>query len=189
MRVEEFEVVITRAGLTALLLTLGCATTPKPAPPPEFALRLPPAALGAELALAQRISVVRAAERQGFDALLEADATEVRVAAVALGRRVASLRWDGAALEADVAAQVPPAITAQRILTDVQLAWWPAAAVRAGLPPGYTLDDTADTRAVLRGGTPVVTLRYEGQPPAWRRVTLEHLERGYTLEIDSVEQP
>jgi hypothetical protein len=175
--------------VSAALLALGCASTPPPAPPPELALRLPPSALGMELSLAQRITVVRAGGRQGFDALLEADAREVRVAAVALGRRVASLRWDGATLDADVAAQVPAVITAQRILTDVQLAWWPVEAVLAGLPPGFALDADAATRTVRRGGEVVVTLRYEGQPPAWRRVTLDHRERGYMLEIDSVEQP
>lgn len=178
-----------RLGVTAtLLLGLGCVTTPPPAPPPELTLRLPPAALGAELSLAQRITVVRRGERQGFDALLEADASAVRVAALALGQRVASLSWDGTTFDAQVASQVPPAITAPRILTDVQLAWWPAAAVEAGLPPDFALEVSAAGRTLRRGGATVAIVTYEGTAPAWRRVTLQHVERGYTLEIDSVEQ-
>lgn len=180
-----------RLGVIAALVALGavgCVTTPPPAPPPELTLRLPPAALGAELSLAQRITVVRGAERQGFDALLEADASVVRVAALALGQRVASLSWDGERFESQVSPRVPGFVTAQRILTDVQLAWWPAAAVQAGLPADCALEVTETGRVLRRGGATVVLVSYEGAAPAWRRVTLRHLERGYTLEIDSVEQ-
>lgn len=180
-----------RVGLIAALVGLGvvgCVTTPPPAPPPELTLRLPPAALGAELSLAQRLTVVRGGQRRGFDALLEADASAVRVAALALGQRVASLSWDGERFESQVASQVPEFITAARILTDVQLAWWPAAAVQAGLPTDYALEVGEGRRALRRGGATVVLVTYEGVAPAWRRVTLQHLERGYTLEIDSVEQ-
>jgi hypothetical protein len=181
-----------RLGVTATLVglgVLGCATTaPPPAPPPELTLRLPPAALGSELSLAQRLTVVRGTERRGFDALLEADASAVRIAALALGQRVASLSWDGAHFEAQVSSQVPDFVTAPRILTDVQLAWWPAAAVEAGLPAGYALEASGTRRVLRRGGATVVLVTYEGVAPAWRRVTLQHLERGYTLEIDSVEQ-
>lgn len=180
-----------RGGVTVTLVglaLLGCVTTPPPAPPPELTLRLPPAALGAELSLAQRITVVRGAERRGFDALLEADATAVRVAALALGQRVAALSWDGERFESQVSPQVPEFVTAPRILTDVQLAWWPAAAVQAGLPADHALEESHARRTLRRGGTAVVLVSYEGVAPAWRRVTLQHLERGYTLVIDSVEQ-
>ncbi len=198
MRARRTELLSTRArpsgawrpgaGVTATLLTLGCVTTPPPAPPAELALRLAPSALGAERSLAQRLTVVRGSERRSFDALFEADASAVRVAAVALGQRVATLSWDGATFDAQVSAHVPEVITAARILTDVQLVWWPAEAVQAGLPPGYALEVADGRRTLRRDGSTIARVTYEGSAPVWRRVTLEHLERGYTLEIDSVEQ-
>ncbi|MFZ5442798.1 MAG: DUF3261 domain-containing protein [Myxococcota bacterium] len=177
-----------RVGALALLTLLtGCVTTPRPPPPAEFALRLSPASLGRELQLVQRITVLRGDERRSFDAQLEADATVVRIAAVALGQTVASLSWDGTTLAQQVSTHVPPAVTAARILSDVQLAWWPAEAIRAALPGGFSLLDEAGERVLLRDGAPWARVRYEGTAPAWRHVRLEHAHFGYALDIESVE--
>jgi len=178
-----------RLGLWLLLALLaGCVTTPRPPPPAtELTLKLSPASLGRELALSQRITVVREGERRSFDAQLEADASSVRIAAVAMGQTVASLTWDGKTLEQRVSQHVPEAITAERILSDVQLAWWPADAVRAGLPAGYRLEEQGAERTIFEGDAKVATLTYEGTPPAWRKVVLTKHRYGYQLDIESVE--
>lgn len=177
-----------RAGLISLLLLAGCVTTPKPPPPPpEFGLRLSPASLGRELALTQRITVTRGEEHRSFDAQLEADATVVRIAAVAMGQTIATLSWDGQTLDQRVSTHVPPVVTAARILSDVQLAWWPAEAIRAGLPAGFRLEEQGTTRTLLEHEQPFATVTYEGTAPAWRHVRLEHLRFGYHLDIESVE--
>lgn len=176
-----------RAGLTALLFLAGCVTTPKPLPPPpEFGLRLSPASLGRELSLTQRITVSHGEVRRSFDAQLEADATAVRVAAVSLGQTIATLSWDGQTLEQRVSAHVPEVVTAARILSDVQLAWWPAQAIRAALPPGFRLEEQGSTRTLFHGEAPFATVSYEGTPPAWRHVRLAHHRYGYQLDIESV---
>lgn len=169
------------------LLVASCVTTPKPPPAPEFGLRLSPASLGRELSLSQRITVVRGDDRKSFDAQLEADAASVRVAAVAMGHTVAQLSWDGKSLEKKVSTHVPPAVTAERILSDVQLAWWPAEAIRAGLPAGYTLEETPTSRVVTEQGAPFASVTYEGTAPAWKFVRLTQQRYGYVLEIESVE--
>ena len=174
-------------SLVALFTCAACVTTPKPAPAPEFGLRLSPASLGRELSLSQRITVVRGEDRKSFDAQLEADASAVRIAAVAMGHTVASLTWDGKSLEQKVSTHVPAAVTASRILSDVQLAWWPAAAVRAGLPAGFTLEESANSRVVTEAGSPFASVTYEGTAPAWRFVKLTQQRYGYVLEIESVE--
>lgn len=175
-----------RAGVISLLL-LGCVTTPRPPPGPEFGLRLSPASLGRELQLSQRVTVVRGDERKSFDAQLEVDASAVRIAAVAMGQTIASLVWDGKTLDQKVSTHVPAAVSASRILSDVQLAWWPAEAVRAGLPAGYSLEEVNGTRVIIASGAPFASVSYEGAPPAWKLVRLTQQRYGYVLEIESVE--
>ena len=176
-----------RAGLIFLLLAAGCVTAPKPRPEAEFGLRLSPASLGRELQLSQRITVVHGDERKSFDAQLEVDASAVRIAAVAMGQTIASLSFDGKSLEQQVSAHVPPAITAARILSDVQLAWWPAEAIRTGLPAGFSLEEEGGKRSLMKGGTLFAQVTYEGAAPAWKFVRLTQVRYGYLLEIESVE--
>lgn len=180
---------VTRSALAllALFTCAACVTTPKAPAAPEFGLRLSPASLGRELSLSQRITVVRGDDRKSFDAQLEADASAVRIAAVAMGHTVATLTWDGKSLEQKVSTHVPPAVTAARILSDVQLAWWPAEAIRAGLPAGYSLEEGANSRVVTEAGAPFASVSYEGTAPAWRFVKLTQARYGYVLEIESVE--
>lgn len=173
--------------LALALLSSGCVTAPRPKPESDFLLKLAPGAFGRELQLAQRITVVRGAERKTFDAQLEIDASEVRIAAVAMGQTVASLRWNGEQLEQQVSTHVPEAITAERILSDVQLAWWPLASIRAALPAGFTLDEAAGTRTLSRNGAAEATVAYTGAGPVWTRVRLAHARHGYELDIESVE--
>ncbi len=178
------------SAVLALLCTLllGCVTTPRPPPPTgDFSLRLSPASLGRELSLSQRITVLRGDERHSFDAQLEADASAVRIAAVSLGQTIASLQWDGVTLAQQVSTHVPPAVTADRILSDVQLAWWPAAAIRAALRDGFTLEEGEGQRSLLLDGAPFASVRYTGTAPAWAHVLLTHQRYGYALDIESVE--
>lgn len=175
-----------RAVLTLLALVVSaCATTPRQPPPaPEFLLKLSPASLGREVSLNQRITMVRDGDRKSFDALLEVDASEVRVALIAMGQTLGTLTWDGAKFESRVSTHVPPVVTAERIITDVQLAWWPEEAVRAALPAGFSLTETPGQRVLLKDGQPFVTVTWtEGRA----RVVLTQHRYGYALEIDSAE--
>lgn len=178
-----------RAVVTVLvaLVVSACATTPKPPPPaPDFLLKLPPAGLGREVSLNQRITMVRDGDRKSFDALLEVDAAEVRVALIAMGQTLGTLTWDGKRFTSRVSTHVPPVVTAERIITDVQLAWWPEAEVRGALPEGFTLTEQPGTRALLKDGQPFVTVTWTGDRA---RVVLTQHRYGYALEIDSAEAP
>jgi hypothetical protein len=79
--------------------------------------------------------------------------------------------------------RAPEVVTPERILSDVQLAFWPSAAVRDGLPRGYTLLDDGTHRTVLHDGQPFISVTMgDGS-----RVELEHHTFGYRLTIESKE--
>ncbi len=172
------------AFLSALALT-ACVTAPRPAPePPPFVLRLTPASLGREVSLSQRITLVREGARQSFDALLEVDASAVRVALLGAGQTLGSLTWDGERFTRKASAFVPQAVTAERIITDIELAFWPEDAVRAGLPEGFALTEREGRRELSLGGEPFATVTWDA---GHRRVVLTQHRFGYVLEIESVD--
>ena len=179
---------LTRA--LALLLVAGCATVPKQAPDTgALQLQLSPASYGGELELSQRITVTRDGSTRAFDAQLEVDAEFVRIAALAMGQTFASMQWNGQTLEKKVSTHVPSAVTAERILSDVQLAWWPLGAVQGGLPPGWTVEEADGERLLKDRGALVARITYTGTGPAFPHVRLEHVRYGYVLDIDSVSAP
>jgi hypothetical protein len=167
----------------------ACVTPPKPAPTPgdEALLALSPASLGRELHLAQRVTFTRGATSMAIDAQLEADSSSLKLAAFALGQTVAKLSWDGVHLEETHSQRVPEAVTPARIMSDVQLAFWPEDAVRAGLPAGYALQVTPARRLVLHQDAPFIDVRYTGTGPVFPRIQLEHVAHGFTLLIESTE--
>jgi hypothetical protein len=146
----------------ALLAIAGCATSPRAVEAPVAVdasrplLRLAPAALGRTLALQQQLTVTHGTETHRLEALLEADATELRLVVQAVGRSALRLRWDGTQLEQTRADWLPPQLGGERVLSDLQLAYWPVEAITAALPAGWTLEAT-DAHRVLREGDVVVT--------------------------------
>ncbi len=98
---------------------------------------LPPAAFGSEAIGVQRLTLSREAggAKLMLDAVVEVDAMELRVAGMLLGQRILLLGWDGKALQEQREPVVPQALDGRAILRDLQLVYWPAAAIRAALPP------------------------------------------------------
>lgn len=176
------------ATALALLALAACATPPRASgtPSAQWAraplLRLPPAALGRTLALQQQLTITHGAEVHRMDALLEADATALNLVVQAVGRSALRLSWDGTRLEQTRADWLPPQLAGERVLSDLQLAYWPADAIAAALPAGWTLEADA-THRVLREGDAVVTeVRYPGA----QRIEIEQRRDGFRLDIESV---
>ncbi|WP_202760008.1 DUF3261 domain-containing protein [Delftia acidovorans] len=131
------------AIITASALA-GCSTAPEArAPqgtPPRLAL--PPAALGCELALQQRLVVQAPGQpAQELDALLEVDAQTVRLALVHLGQRVGVIVWDGQQLQAELSRWWPAQLAPAQVLGDMQLALWPVDAIARDLPASWMLQE------------------------------------------------
>jgi len=171
----------TLALAAALLLPVGCAhmsKAPAHALPP---LRLAPAALGCELALQQQLQFRFGTQVRALDALLEADADEVRLLVQALGQSGVQLRWDGRDLQQQRASWLPPSVRGERVLDDLQFTLWPAAAIRDVLPAGWALDEHEGRRVLRQANSDwLVARRIDAQT-----VELENRAEGYALRVAS----
>lgn len=176
-----------RRLIALALLCLSLAACPQrqaPAPLVELPpLRLAPAALGHELSVQQKLHFRFGTQQRELDALLEVDASEVRLAVQALGQTGVSLHWDGVELTQQRASWLPEAVRSERVLDDLQFVLWPADAIRAALPPDWRLEEQAGTRRLLRGET----VWLSATPLDARRVQLENLAERYSLEIESAD--
>jgi hypothetical protein len=172
-----------RSCVAAVALALaGCALPPRPRSLPEpFALRLSPASLGRELSLQQRLTVTAYGQSQQMDVALEVDAQAVRLAVLAYGQTVARVDWDGRNLQESRAPGWPAAVTGGRVLSDLQLVHWPADAIRAGLPIGFSLQEDGQGRAVSLGKMTIARVRY----PAPGSAEVENVLAHYRLRLDA----
>lgn len=178
------------AVLCGLVALAGCAQPPAavPAPPVVAAqsaamplLQLAPAALGRTLALQQQLSVrgPDGVERH-LQALLEADASEVRIALMSMGQVLARMRWDGVQLDVQRSRHWPQQVEPERILSDLQLVLWPAEVIAQALPPAWQLLALPDgSRRLLQGDTARVEVR-----AITPQVTeIHYLQEGWLLRI------
>jgi hypothetical protein len=183
-----------REVAAALFLTglVACATPPRPRPAapgePLPELHLAPAALGATVSLSQRLVFAHEADPGGprsLEALLEVDPALMQLAGFAMGQRILTLRWNGSTLDEERDARLPAQFQSAPVLRDVQLVYWPADAVRAALPPGWTLEDGPGQRTLSKNGREWVTVRYDGEPRWQGRTLLTNLSEHYQLTIES----
>lgn len=179
--------------LLAGLLLAACQSVPPPARLPP--LQLPPAAFGAELSLAQRLTVTEAPDDPGsvgavserqLDTLLQLDAQQLQLAGLALGQRVLTLRWDGHELAVQRHPMLPAAVDPARVLRDIALVFAPLPALQAALQAekveGWTLDEVDGVRTLRQAGEPRLTVRYlDGRA----RVEIDNRVERYQLRIES----
>ncbi len=169
--------------LLAVPMLAACAVAPVRPPAPAMpALSLSPASLGGTLALEQRL-VFRHGERSDtVDALVEADERAVRIVLHRQGQVLLRLEWDGVQLQQVRAPQLPKALSAQRVLDDLQLVNWPAEAINAALPAGWRLQLRDGERRLEQDGEVVATVHRTGED----QVRLDNHREGYRLDIRSV---
>jgi len=173
----------TAALLACAAALAACRGGPRPLDPGIFLL--PPAAAGFEGSLAQEVSFEKGETRFESTALLEVSKEEVILVGLSpLGTRMITLRWDGRKLVQERAPSIPKALPLELILRDVQLASWPAEAVRAELPGRrWTLEDAGSERTLLKDGRAVVRIRYGGADRRRSDLEFEHLGLGYRMRI------
>ena len=172
------------AALLLCVLLAACAGAHLPAPLVQLpTLQLPPAALPQPLQLQQRLQFRFGSHERELDALLEADGSQVRLAVQAMGQTGVRMVWDGTTLEQTRAPWLPPQVRGERVLDDLQFALWPAAAIRAALPPGWSLAESGDGRRLEQGGKAWLLL----EPLPDGRVRLRNLAEGYELVIESLD--
>jgi hypothetical protein len=83
-------------------------------------------------------------------------------------------------------AKLPAEINGADILSDLQLALWPADVIRASLPAGLVLTDDGTRRVLASNGREAEIITYSGTPRWAGLITLRNLEYDYSLVINSV---
>ena len=104
-----------------------------------------------------------------------------------LGQRAYTVRYNGRQIVAERAAFVPAGINAERLLADVQLAFWPIEALRPEWQRlGYELTEPFPGLRRLRQNDRIVSEVHFSSGDAWNgRVWLVNLRYGYSLTIDT----
>ena len=146
-------------------------------------LRLPPSALPVALALQQRLAFRHGKRHDTVDALVESDGANTRLVIHAQGQVALRLDWDGKDLRQQRAPWLPEQLDGERVLSDLQLVFWPVDAIASVLPSGWSLREDGKRRVLRQGQVVIATVDYS-QP---LRARLEQHALGYTLDIDSSE--
>lgn len=141
-----------RALIPFLLLLMigGCSSRQLPAPEPPELILLPPAEIGHELLLKQKIDFVAGGRQQQF--LVVARFLRERLRLVLLlptGQALLTLDYDGVNLLQDNRSTVD--LPGREILASMQFALWPEESLRRHYPPeaGWQLDLETDQRLLL----------------------------------------
>jgi hypothetical protein len=171
--------------LLALALAGACRRAP-PEQPDRLRLALSPASFGRTLALQQQVHVEYAGRTVDLDAVLDITPDSLTLVGMAFGQRMLTLRYNGATLVETRHPMLPRDVRGTDILTDVQMALWPAEAVRAALPPGWTLVDSDAERTLSKDAHEMVTISYDATPHWQSLVTMRNLRYDYRLVIRSV---
>lgn len=154
-------------ALAAAALLVGCASqqvqqaasATQPAAGMPW-LALAPAALGCTAAVQQRLTVQPPGQAaKELDALLEVDATSMKLAILNLGQMVGTLEWDGQQIHPQLSRWWPAVLEPAQVLSDVQLAFWPQQAVSGALPEGWSLQVSAAGRVLQYRGMERVRVR------------------------------
>jgi hypothetical protein len=146
-------------------------------------LRLPPSALPGTLALQQRLAFRHGDRSETVDALVENDATSTRLVIHAQGQVALRLDWDGRQLTQKRAPWLPAALDGERVLSDLQLVFWPVDAIAASLPKDWSLREESGRRVLRHGDAIIATVDY---PDASQARLVQHA-LDYTLDIASSE--
>lgn len=165
-----------------LAVLAACASAPPPQPDAMPALRIAPAEAGRTLSLAQRLTIESHGRTQTVEAVLEVDAQRLDLVMLQFGQPVARLSWDGRTLSEQRLPALPAAVSAQRILTDLQLMMWPVEAVARALPAPWHVSQHDAVRELTRDADVVARVRYASDADA----QLDNLREGYRLRVESV---
>jgi hypothetical protein len=173
-----------RLLLCCIVVLAGCRTPPTPTPTRPA---LAPASLGATRLANQVLRVAIGDREVTLNCAVSVQPSSLTiVGTTALGLRAFTVEYDGSRIKADAQAGVPQTLSAERLLNDVQLVFWPLSELQKSLTGTLwsVTEPVPGTRRLRRDGRLVAEVHYTGD--AWRsRTWLANLEFGYTLNIDS----
>lgn len=175
--------------LAATFLLASCVTPASKKREAALPL-LSPATLGRTLHAVQLLTAEHDGQSWTLQVALEVTPNELRLAGLnPLGQRVITLRWDGATLAEERDARLPEQVQGERILSDLQLIYWPRAALAATLPGGWTIEEQAGERIVRQNQQAYARIRCDDADPWQGHCVFEQQRYGYRLTIDSTLVP
>jgi hypothetical protein len=173
------------AVLGSSLLLGACVTAPAPK---AVALRplASPASLGSDRVVNQVVRAVFGSREATFNCVVTVkDGAMTVVGLSAVGMRLFTIRYDGDAVQSETSPGIPEHFEPERLLADLQLAFWPLAKLQKAYQ-GWQLSEPAPGTRRLRRGEKLIAEVHYGNEDAWSgRSWLVNFEYGYSLQIDS----
>lgn len=167
--------------LCALLLT-ACAAPGVPTASRSPLLALAPAALGCSVAVQQRLTVEQPGKPgQQLEALLEVDTNAVRLAFFVMGQGMGTMVWDGTRWDKQLSRHWPAQLAPEQVLSDLQLAFWPAPAVQQALQAPWSFEAVRTGRRLLRDGREHVRVQFVDRTA----VEIIYPQGPFTLRVES----
>lgn len=177
------------ALLVATLALAGCAGIAPSARAPAAPLPLlAPAALGSVQSVQQVLHVAYGEQQATLNAVLTVTPEHLQVIGLnAVGLRLFTVDYDAAGLRAERLPGLPAEIDPARMLADLQLAFWPLAALQAAARGSAweVSEPFAGMRRLRRAGRLIAEVHYADDHPWQGRLWLANYEFGYSLAVDS----
>jgi len=146
---------------------------------------LQPTSLLAPFEVQQKLEITYGGQRETLIVELEVDANGMRFAGLTpFGQKLVQASYDNRTVTASRLPdkRLPPAL----VLAMLQMAWWPAANVRAGLGDAAVLDEGGGQRTISADGKLLVEVGYTGGPPA-RDMHIAFPPAGIEIDITTLD--
>lgn len=175
--------------LTLLSPLPACRHSAPPTDINRLRIALSPAAFPQSISLQQHVEVAQGGKSVDFEAVLDVTPEAVTLVGLAFNQRVFTLKYDGVKLQESRSKMLPREVQAGDVLSDLQIALWPADAVRSALPVGWTLKDSEGQRVLSQSDTARTTITYSATPRWSGTITLQNHQCDYRLLIKSAVTP
>ncbi|HKE44761.1 MAG TPA: DUF3261 domain-containing protein [Steroidobacteraceae bacterium] len=149
---------------------------------------LPPSTLGATRSANQRLRAAYGDQEISLDCVVNVDADHLTVIGLLPGGpRVFTVEYDGKQVSEQKSSGVPEALRPELLLNDLQLTFWPRAALQTALQntAWRVTEPDPRTRRLTRDAKLVAEVHYASADPWTGRAWLVNFERGYSITIDS----
>lgn len=180
-----------RVLLAVLVMALlpACRRGSQPIDIHRLRIALSPASFPQSISLQQHVEVQQGGKSVDFEAVLDVTPEAVTLVGLAFNQRVFTLMYDGRKLQESRSRMLPREVQAGDVLSDLQIALWPADAVRSALPAGWTLQDGPSQRVLSQSDTVRTTITYSTTPRWSGTITLQNHQYDYRLLIKSAVSP
>jgi len=190
MRIKLFFILslsIALTGCAAIHTTQKIQTMPivQTTPPGRIGLELAPATLGKSISLQQHLTVQHPGRTDELDTVLEIDSHHLDLAGLMLGHRIMTIHYDGKILQTWRDPRLPPQISGQNVLEDIELTLWPVNVIRKALPTGWNIQSYKKQRVIFLNKLPIITINYPNGQNNINTVILKNLRYHYQLTIQS----